>query len=125
MNNVGPQDFVMLGTTSATGAITGVTTGSSQMYRRPGYGILTVIGESVGTTSGGTILIEEARLNAQGVYEGTWSTVQSMTANDFTGGAQKAYHLPNAAYGALRARISSDITGGGKVIVYLLSQAAG
>lgn len=126
MNNVAPLDIVILGTISATdGSITGVTTGTSQPYRRTGAGIATIYFESVGTTSGGTLLIEEARVSAAGGYGGTWSQIASVAASSFTGTAQLAYHIANCAYGAIRVRISSDITGSGTVIVYLVTQGAG
>lgn len=71
---------------------------------------------SAGTTSGGTIIIEEADSEA---YGGTWSQIESRAASSFTGGVTLAVHLPQAAYGFIRARISSAVTGGGTITVAL------
>jgi hypothetical protein len=70
-----------------------------------------------GTTSGGTVVIEEASGAPFGaIYAGTWSAIgNSIAASTFTGGATVAVHLPIAAYRFVRARISSTITGGGSV----------
>ncbi len=124
-SGIGPAHVLLLGTKNADGTITGVSTGTGQPFKRAGAGIITIVGESVGTTSGGIVLIEEAALNEAGAYNGTWSLVQTMTASDFTGTAQKAYHLSNSAIDGIRARVSSTITGGGTVIIHMLSQSAG
>jgi hypothetical protein len=78
---------------------------------------------SSGTTSGGTIIIEEADYDPNGpVYAGTWSQIASIAASTFTGGAQVAYHVSPNAYGFVRARISSAITGGGSISITLVLQ---
>lgn len=75
----------------------------------------TVILQSSGTTSGGAISIEEAYYDpANGVYGGTWSVIQSVNASTFTGGAQVVVHITGSVW-AIRARISSNITGGGSI----------
>jgi len=71
---------------------------------------------SAGTTSGGTIILEEAD---SADYPGTWSQIESRAASSFTGGVTLAVHLQQAAYGFIRARISSAITGGGSISVAL------
>jgi hypothetical protein len=65
--------------------------------------------QSNGTTSGGTIILEEAY---DDTYTGTWSQIASVAASSFTGNKQAAFHF-EAPMVAVRARISSDITGGG------------
>ena len=79
---------------------------------------------STGTTSSGVISFEEATqittdLNGPvfGAGTGGYGLVSTATVSDFTGGLQKAYHLPTAAYGFVRARISTAIGGGGSVTV--------
>lgn len=116
---------ILLGTTDANGMPTGVTTGTSQAINRGDYGILALVFESVGTTSGGTLKIEEAVCRKGKIYTGTWSQIGAdISASDFTGTAQKVVHITNSAYPRLRVRITSDITGGGNVIVTMLSQGA-
>ena len=82
---------------------------------------LTVSLQSNGTTSGGTISIEEARYDPAVLngldYTGTWSVIQAVSASTFTGGAQVVVHVPGSFW-AVRARISSNITGGGSVDVW-------
>lgn len=127
MNNVAVNQVLILGTV-ASGTVTGVTTGSSLACPRSGAGIVSFFFRSTGTgvTTGGTILIEEADWLADEVaFSGTWSLIATIDPNDFTGLKQKAYHITNTAYGYVRARISSDITGGGKVACTLRSQGAG
>lgn len=78
---------------------------------------------STGTTSGGTLLIEEADYDPTGpVYAGTWSTIATVLASSFTGGAQIAYHVSPNSYSFIRVRISGAITGGGSVAVTLKMQ---
>lgn len=69
---------------------------------------------SEGTTSGGTIIIEESDLRS---YTGTWSQLLSQAASGFTGGAKLCAHIRLGAAGWVRARVSSTITGGGTVTV--------
>jgi len=66
-----------------------------------------------GTTSGGAISIEEATDPA---YAGTWSVIQSVNASTVTGTAQSVVHF-TASCRAIRARVSSNITGGGSIQV--------
>lgn len=84
----------------------------------------TVYLTSVGTTSGGTITIEEADwdpLSGQ-PYGGTWSIIGTATnASAVTGGATLAVRLPVGAYGYVRVRISGAITGGGTISASLRS----
>jgi len=75
----------------------------------------TIIIEGAGTTSSGVITIEEAYYPAPGPYTGTWSLVTTVNASDVTGGAQKAIHVVNWSFWALRIRISTVIGGGGTI----------
>jgi len=105
--------------------VTGVTTGTSQPILFPAQGIITFYFRSVGTTSGGTILIEEADWGPnEHPYSGTWGQVQSISASSFTGGAQLPVHITDCAYRYLRVRISSTITGGGTILVSLATRGA-
>ena len=96
-----------------------VTTGTSRPVATEGRDEVAIYFQSTGTTSGGTLLIEEADYdpNQEPVYGGTWSQLASVAASSFTGGAQVAYHVSPNAYGFVRVRISSTITGGGTVKV--------
>lgn len=83
---------------------------------------LTVVVEATGTITGGAISIEEAYWKDDAPpYSGTWSVIKSLTgATDFTSNAQTVFHANKtgpSSFWAVRARISSDITGGGTVTV--------
>lgn len=97
--------------------MTGVTTGTSQPQHPLGHNLVTIYLSSQGTTSGGTVIIEEADYVPRGgnPYTGTWSQIQSVLASSFTGGAQIAVAMGPRAFGSVRVRISSAITGGGTI----------
>lgn len=120
-----PKQTLLLGTRSSTASgtssFTGVTTGTSQPIAMPAFDEIAIYFESVGTTSGGTLLIEEA---SRSDYTGTWSTISTVAASSFTGGTQIAYHVSPNIYAFVRVRISSDITGGGTVLVFLNQQGS-
>lgn len=132
MSQVTSSRVLLLGTDAgvnpASGApiaAAGVTTGTSRPIARENDGILSFYLRSIGTTSGGTILIEEADWgDGEKDYAGTWSVVATVLANSFTGGAQLAVHIADCSYGYVRVRISSDITGGGAVMASLRSRGA-
>lgn len=79
---------------------------------------LTVSLRSVGTTSGGTILIEEAPYyDPQGTsYGGTWSQLASVSASTINTTSSQVQHFAGSFW-AVRVRISSTITGGGTVTI--------
>lgn len=93
------------GVTSGTSAVVNVEGGSTNV---------TLTLTSVGTTSGGTVLIEES--DDPGTVA-TWSVLQTILASSFTGGAKVCVHLNLGAGMNVRARISSAITGGGTIYV--------
>jgi hypothetical protein len=74
--------------------------------------------EGSGTITGGTISLESARTKD---YTGDWSVIQSVNATDVNSDAVKAVHVVGN-FLAVRARISSDITGGGNVSVELVAE---
>lgn len=78
---------------------------------------VTVVLQSDDTTSGGTIVIEEAYYTpTDKPYTGTWSQIGStINASAFTGGAQQVIHIVGYSIWALRVRIATDITGGGSI----------
>lgn len=115
-----PSTIVLLGSL-VNDTPTGVTTGMSIPQHVRGFDELLFTLESVGTTSGGTIILEEA---SRPNYSGTWSQLASVAASSFTGTAQIAYHFGPNRYDYVRARISSDITGGGSVLVHLSRQGS-
>lgn len=116
MQGVGSDQIQLLGTVAAD-VFTGViATQASQPIDVSSYDELAFTLESVGVTSGGTILIEES---SRGNYGGTWSQIASVSASSFTGGAQTVYHVAQNAYSFVRLRISATITGGGTVLGFL------
>jgi hypothetical protein len=119
MASTAPQRKLLLGTENADGTVTGVTgTVTSPWVQADASGLITVYFRSVGVTSGGTVLIEEADWGPlEPPYAGTWSTVQSQAASTFTGTVQLAVHVTLSAFAYWRVRISSAITGGGAVLV--------
>lgn len=109
----GPVRSVLLDTQSASGA--------AGQFDASSYTYLTFYLQSNGTTSSGVVTLEEAESGtpAGGQYTGTWSTITTVNASSFTGGAQLAYHVQGSAFSHVRARISTVIGGGGTVTVVL------
>lgn len=75
-----------------------------------------------GTISAGVVTIEEADWDPaqEVIYSGTWSAIGTMDLtllSTITG--QQVNHLQLSDYAFLRARISTAVTGGGKVNVVL------
>jgi hypothetical protein len=68
-----------------------------------------------GTISGGTLLVEEA---GDPAYSGTWSLLYTLTVSALTGGAELCAHVIGCV-GAIRVRITSNITGGGTLAANL------
>lgn len=93
-----------------------VTTGTGRALDARGCQLLTAYSTGNGTTSGGTVLIETAPVEG---YTGTWSTAATLTASDVSGNKTKGTALPIGAYNYVRARVSSNITGGGTITVVL------
>lgn len=115
-----PSRIYVLGS-STLGVITGVTAGTGIAVPTHSHELLVFYLTSIGTTSGGTVILEEAdwATDSEKPYEGTWSQIASIAASSFTGGATAAYHYGPNCYGRVRARISSAITGGGTITVTL------
>lgn len=67
---------------------------------------------SEGTTSGGTVIIEESDLLS---YTGTWSQLYSQAASGLSGDAKLCIHVRIGAGMWCRVRISATITGGGTI----------
>ncbi len=118
MSQVTSTRVLLLGVENADGTVTGVTTGTSQPIQSFDQGLWTVYFRSVGATTGGTILIEEADWGPlENPYSGTWSVIATISASTFTGGTQFAQHITDSSFGWFRVRISSTITGGGTIMV--------
>ncbi len=66
-----------------------------------------------GTISGGTVKIESAPTSG---YAGTWNELDSFDATAVTGGATLHNNYPGPL-AFVRARVSSNITGGGTISV--------
>lgn len=78
-----------------------------------------------GTLDSGSITYEESTDNPSAPdtpYDGTWSIIGSaVSANDVSGGKQKATHATVGSYAKVRARIDTVIAGaGGSVTVVLV-----
>lgn len=124
---VAPTTRVILGSLSSTAgtdasAITAVTTGASVPQDFTAIDQACFYLEGVGTITGGTILIEEA---SRPNYSGTWSVVQTIAASSLSGGAQLGNRIPYGAYGYVRVRISSAITGSASQGVIVTLQTRG
>lgn len=123
MAHTTPQRILLLGTENNDGTVTGVTTGTSPKQIAEATGLFTFYFRSVGTTSGGTVLVEEADWGAkEPEYAGTWSTVATQLASGFTGTVQLGLHITLSAFAYYRVRISSPIIGGGTVLVSVRTQ---
>lgn len=83
------------------------------------YPYLVLYLKGTGTTSTGVVTIEECDQTRKDLTGETWSSITTLNASDVTGGVQKAYHFPVAAYGFVRARVSTAIGGGGTVTAVL------
>lgn len=119
MENLSSAAVYLLGAPAAGGVDTGVTTGSSiPVFPRNAKHLVFYLA-SQGTTSGGTVVLEECHYSPEfsNPYTGTWSLLQTVNASTFSGGAQIAAHFGPNAFAVVRARISSNITGGGTVSV--------
>lgn len=117
MWNTAPTRVLLLGTDTA-GTYTGVTaTQASIWVDVTAFREVAFILTSIGTTSGGTILLEEADWDPtkDSPYSGTWSQMASVLANSFTGGQQTIQHFSPNVYAYVRVRISGTIIGGGSI----------
>lgn len=122
MPNVANTRILLLGTENADGTVVGVTSGQSRVLEFPSSSYVSIYLTSIGVTSGGTIVIEEADFAPQTVmYGGTWGAIQTISASTFTGGAQQPIHIMATPFPYLRVRISSAITGGGSIMASLRS----
>lgn len=108
----------MLGTKYIPGStdelsLNAVTTGTGTEHpmndcRQVGWDVV-----GAGTISGGTVKIESAPTSS---YSGTWNELDSVDASTLTGGA--VYHgTYPGPLSFVRARVSSNITGGGSITV--------
>lgn len=103
--------------------LSAVTSGTSLAVDCRNFVNLAVFTKGTGTTSSGTIIIEEAEYNPETEmpYSGTWSTVTTLNASDVSGDATQAYHFATPeAWSFVRVRIGTSIGGGGSVSVVLI-----
>ena len=121
MISTAPFRALLLGTDTA-GTYAGVTAiGSSRPIDASSYSLLTFYLTSIGVTSGGTVIIEEADWDPaiDMPYSGTWGALQTISASTFTGGATLPVKISPNCYGFVRVRVSATITGGGSVVATL------
>lgn len=97
------------------------TMGTGTAINAAGRQGLVLYVRGTGTISTGVITVEEADFNpaTESEYAGTWSSITTINANTTTGGAQTAYHFTGLAYRYVRARITTNLTGGGNVTVVI------
>ena len=101
---------------SASISLNGVASGTGTVKPFNDCRQVNWIMEFAGTINGGVVKIECA---ASQDYSGTWHELDSINAADYTGGAAYGNTFPMVPGGFVRARISSNITGGGTVTVRL------
>lgn len=99
----------------ATKSLDAATTGTGKAIAFNDCRQVSWVVEYSGTTSGGTIIIERAE---QADYAGTWQQLDSITAANLSAGSEGSGTYAGPV-GFMRARISSNITGGGNVTVRL------
>lgn len=97
-------------------SLNGVTSGTGTVKAFNDCRQVNWIVEGSGTIDGGVVKIECA---ASVDYSGTWHELDSIDAADLTGGKAYGNTFPFCPGGFLRARISSNITGSGAVVVRL------
>ena len=116
MSAQGNARMLLLGTDTA-GTIAGVTTGTSVWVDAGGYNHIAVFLSSIGTTSGGTVLIEEADWDVRqdAPYGDTAAIIATVAASTFSGTATVTSKSGPSCFGFVRVRISSAITGGGSM----------
>ena len=101
--------------------LTDKTSGMSMPIDVSHYSNVTIYLKGEGTISAGTLIVEEA--DYVDAYAGSWSDITGdvpIDCTEVTGGAQKAYQVPIGAYGYLRARIGTTISGAGGSISVVL-----
>ena len=126
MAAIGARRILLLGTENADGSVTGVTAGISVPIDCLGWGAVKIYLRSVGTTSGGTVALEEADWGPlEAPYSGTWSQiVTAITASTFSAGKQLATIVPLSANRYIRVNITGAITGGGTILASVVMQEA-
>lgn len=121
---VDPQDTVLLGTITTSGAMTGVTTGTSNGVSVQNHNFFTFAAIGIGAISSGVITFEEAYIPpGTSTYTGTWSALPqgTVTCTAIANSAQQVVHYQATAMMTIRARISTTVVGG-TVLVVLRAQ---
>lgn len=104
---------------SPTKMLDNATTGAGGTLLLEGQNArLTIYFQGSGTTTTGTLAIEEAFYDRTSLQPtGTWSNIQTVNASELTTGASKAVHITGSAW-AVRVRVSAQVTGGGSVTAW-------
>ena len=110
--------------TARSTSLSAVTTGTGTAVNVIGREAIAVYITGTGTTSAGVITIEEADWDpvTASTYAGTWASLTTVMASSVTGGAQTVYHVPLGAYRFIRARVSTNVTGGGNVSAVVVAR---
>lgn len=113
MQGKGPRRIVVMPASTADETL-------GQPTSAPGFALQTYVVQGDGTIAGGVITFEEASwADDEPVYSDTWSQITTMNAADVTGGAQKFVHIAATANAYTRPRISTAVSGGGTVTIFL------
>ena len=94
-------------------SLNAVTTGTGTAVDVGNGNYVTFYVSGAGTITSGTIILEEADTQT---YAGTWSQLATISASTLSGGVAQAFHF-TGALAWVRARISSNIVGGGTVTI--------
>lgn len=104
-------------------SLSAVTTGTGSIVPCGGQtSNLTVYLIGAGTISAGAVVLEEAYEDPTGSYGGMWSPLSGspITVTGLSGGAQAAYHYVGC-YWDVRARVSTNLTGGGVITAVIIA----
>lgn len=100
---------------SENASLSAVTTGTGKAIPVNDCRQVTWMVTYSGTTSGGAIVIEHAPTID---YAGTWQLLDTITAANLSAGSEGSGTYPGLL-SFVRARITSNITGGGSITAYI------
>jgi hypothetical protein len=119
MTGVGPLRVKLLGDATAGTFVTSGTSVPVDIHCKAAPAFY--VRADGGTISAGVVTFEEADWDEQEmIYSGTWSSIGTLDVTALsTVTGQAVVHLQVSDYAYIRARISTALTGGGKINVTL------